>query len=62
LESSPDLRDALPGSHLLDPLRVQIVKAHLNSIAVAYPHFVACFKQKETVGFSLAFTRCSDSA
>ena len=59
LNSFPDLCDVLPShsSHSVDPLRVQIVKAHLNSIAVAYPHFVACFKQKDTVGFSLAFTR-----
>lgn len=57
--SVTDLRSVLPTNHhphWTDPLRVQIVKAHLNSIAVAYPHFVACFKQKETVGFQLAFT------
>lgn len=40
----------------LDPLRVQMVKAHQNAIAVAYPHFVACYKQRETVGFQLSFT------
>ena len=40
----------------VDPLRVQLVKAHQSSIAVAYPYFVACYKQRETVGFQLAFT------
>ena len=40
----------------VDPLRVQIIKAHQSSIAVAYPYFVACYKQRETVGFQLAFT------
>ena len=40
----------------VDPLRIQFVKAHQSSIAVAYPYFVACYKQRETVGFQLAFT------
>ena len=40
----------------VDPLRVQSVRAHQSSIAVAYPYFVACYKQRETVGFQLAFT------
>ena len=40
----------------VDPLRIQLVKAHQSSIAVAYPYFVACYKQRETVGFQLAFT------
>ncbi len=40
----------------VDPLRVRIVTAHHNCIAVAYPHFVACFKQKENNGFQPAFT------
>ena len=40
----------------VDPLRIQMVKAHQSSIAVAYPYFVACYKQRETVGFQLAFT------
>ena len=35
----------------VDPLRVRIVAAHQNCIAVAYPHFVACFKQRENNGF-----------
>jgi len=40
----------------MDPLRVQMVRAHHNSIVVAYPYFVACYKQKESSGFQLAFT------
>ena len=40
----------------VDPLRVQIVQAHQNCIAVAFPHFVACFKQKENNGFQPIFT------
>ena len=41
----------------VDPLRVQMVRAHGNSIVVAYPNFVACYKQKDSAGFQLAFTR-----
>ena len=40
----------------LDPLRVKMVTAHHNCIAVAYPHFVACFKQKENNGFQQLFS------
>ena len=40
----------------MDPLKVQMVRAHHNSIVVAYPYFVACYKQKEAAGFQLAFT------
>lgn len=44
------------GTSWRDPLSVQIVKAHQNCICVAYPHFVACFKQKENNGFQPVFT------
>ncbi len=41
----------------MDPLRVQLVTAHQSCIAVAYPHFVACFRQRETNGvFQPVFT------
>jgi hypothetical protein len=40
----------------LDPLRVQMVTAHHNCIAVVYPHFVACFKQRENNGFQHLFS------
>lgn len=39
-----------------DPLRVQIVKAHHNWIAVAYPHFVTCYALKDSSGWQLVFT------
>lgn len=39
-----------------DPLRVQIIKAHHNWIAVAYPHFVTCYGLKDSSGWQLVFT------
>ncbi|XP_069689720.1 BTB/POZ domain-containing protein KCTD3 isoform X2 [Periplaneta americana] len=44
------------GSSWADPLRVQIVKAHHNWIAVAYAHFVACYRLKDSSGWQHAFT------
>ncbi|XP_021934384.1 BTB/POZ domain-containing protein KCTD3 isoform X3 [Zootermopsis nevadensis] len=44
------------GSNWTDPLRVQIVKAHHNWIAVAYAHFVACYRLKDSSGWQHAFT------
>ncbi len=38
------------GGAWIDPLRVQLVTAHQSVIAVGYPHFVACFKQREQNG------------
>lgn len=40
----------------VDPLRVLLVTAHHNCLAVAYRHFVAIYKLKESSGFQLAFT------
>ena len=40
----------------VDPLRVILVTAHHNCLAVAYRHFVAIYKLKESSGFQLAFT------
>jgi len=40
----------------VDPLRVLLVTAHHNCLAVAYRHFVAVYKLKESSGFQLAFT------
>ena len=57
LSSSSDAPTSSPSPEIcVDPLRIQLVKAHQSSIAVAYPYFVACYKQRETVGFQLAFT------
>lgn len=39
-----------------DPLRVQIIKAHHNWISAAYPHFVTCYRLKDTSGWQLVFT------
>ena len=48
----------LPGSQSWqpDPLRVLLVTAHHNCLAVAYRHFVAVYRQRESSGFQLAFT------
>jgi len=40
----------------VDPLRVLLVTAHHNCLAVAYRHFVAVYKLKENSGFTLTFT------
>ncbi|XP_067012116.2 BTB/POZ domain-containing protein KCTD3 [Anabrus simplex] len=44
------------GSSWTDPLRVQIIKAHHNWIAVAYAHFVSCYRLKDSSGWQHAFT------
>ncbi|KAH8384118.1 hypothetical protein KR009_012200, partial [Drosophila setifemur] len=43
-------------SHWVDPLRVQIIKAHQNWIAVAYAHFVTCYRVKDSNGWQQVFT------
>ncbi|XP_061402178.1 BTB/POZ domain-containing protein KCTD3 [Musca vetustissima] len=43
-------------SNWVDPLRVQIIKAHQNWFAVAYAHFVACYRVKDSNGWQLVFT------
>ncbi|XP_014091647.2 SH3KBP1-binding protein 1 [Bactrocera oleae] len=43
-------------SNWVDPLRVQIIKAHQNWIAVAYAHFVTCYRVKDSSGWQLVFT------
>lgn len=43
-------------SNWTDPLRVQIIKAHQNWFAVAYGHFVACYRVKDSNGWQLVFT------
>ncbi|XP_070378747.1 SH3KBP1-binding protein 1 isoform X1 [Dermacentor albipictus] len=39
-----------------DNLRVCMVKGHQNWIAVAYAHFVSCYRLKDSTGWQLAFT------
>lgn len=43
-------------SNWMDPLRVQIIKAHQNWIAVAYAHFVTCYRVKDSSGWQLVFS------
>ncbi|XP_055902854.1 BTB/POZ domain-containing protein KCTD3 isoform X1 [Eupeodes corollae] len=43
-------------SNWVDPLRVQIIKAHHNWISVAYAHFVTCYRLKDSNGWQLVFT------
>ncbi|KAG8192757.1 hypothetical protein JTE90_009777 [Oedothorax gibbosus] len=38
-----------------DQLRVRIVKGHHNWIAVAYAHFVCCYRLRDSAGWQLAF-------
>ena len=44
------------GSSWADPLRVQIIKAHHNWIVVAYAHFVACYRLKDSSSWQHVFT------
>lgn len=38
-----------------DPLRVRVIRAHHNSIAVGYSNFVSCYRLKETLGWQPLF-------
>jgi len=40
----------------VDPLRVRLVTAHHSCLAVAYKHFVAVYRLRESSGFQLSFT------
>uniref|UniRef100_A0A183DQQ6 KCTD3 n=1 Tax=Gongylonema pulchrum TaxID=637853 RepID=A0A183DQQ6_9BILA len=39
-----------------EPLRVRVIRAHHNSIAVGYAHFVCCYRLKESLGWQLMCT------
>ena len=41
---------------MVDPLRVNLIKAHHNWILIAYPHLVTCHKFKDAGGWQLVFT------
>ncbi|KAG7204009.1 hypothetical protein KM043_001871 [Ampulex compressa] len=43
-------------SSWIDPLRVQIIKAHHNWIVIAYAHFVTCYLLNDASGWQRAFT------
>ncbi|XP_070562482.1 BTB/POZ domain-containing protein KCTD3-like [Ptychodera flava] len=53
--SRSDLDIALTDS-MLDPRKVILIRGHHNWIAVAYPHFVCCYRIKESTGWHLVFT------
>ncbi|XP_014247230.1 BTB/POZ domain-containing protein KCTD3 isoform X2 [Cimex lectularius] len=40
----------------MDPLRVQIIKAHHHWIVVAYAHFIVCFSLRDSTGWQHMFT------
>lgn len=40
----------------MDPLRVQIIKAHHNWIVIAYAHFITCYRLKDSSGWQHVFT------
>ncbi|KAG1655097.1 BTB/POZ domain-containing protein KCTD3 [Nymphon striatum] len=46
----------LKRKNYIDPITVRCVKAHHNWIAVAYAHFVTCYRMKYSCGWQLAFT------
>ncbi|KAF5303642.1 hypothetical protein FQA39_LY09889 [Lamprigera yunnana] len=45
-----------PNLVYMDPLPVHIIKAHHNWIAVAYAHFVVCYRLKDSSGWQQVFT------
>uniref|UniRef100_A0A915PCJ3 J domain-containing protein n=1 Tax=Setaria digitata TaxID=48799 RepID=A0A915PCJ3_9BILA len=36
---------------LLEPLRVRVIRAHYNAVAVGYANFVCCYRMKESLGW-----------
>ncbi|XP_060588703.1 BTB/POZ domain-containing protein KCTD3-like isoform X1 [Ruditapes philippinarum] len=54
---STRLAHAQPMSgYITDPLKVTMLRGHHNWIAVAYPHFVCCFRMKDSTGWHLIWT------
>ncbi|XP_062595275.1 BTB/POZ domain-containing protein KCTD3-like [Saccostrea cucullata] len=39
-----------------EPLKVTMVRGHHNWLCVAYPHFVCCFRMKDSAGWQLRWT------
>lgn len=56
--SSWDLKNTKFESNQLciDPLRVTMLRGHHNWICIAYPHFVTCFRMKDSTGWHLIWT------
>lgn len=40
----------------IDPLRVTMLRGHHNWICIAYPHFVTCFRMKDSTGWHIIWT------
>lgn len=38
-----------------DPLRVRVIRGHQNWVAVAFAHYIACYRLKDSSGWQLAF-------
>ncbi|KAL5008364.1 hypothetical protein ScPMuIL_013945 [Solemya velum] len=51
-----DVKGGVVYEGYIDPLRVTMLKGHLNWICVSYPHFVSCFKMKDSTGWHLIWT------
>ncbi|XP_077866824.1 BTB/POZ domain-containing protein KCTD3-like [Saccoglossus kowalevskii] len=41
---------------MLDPRKAILITGHHNWIAVGYPHFICCYRIKESTGWNLIFT------
>ncbi|CAL1527593.1 unnamed protein product [Lymnaea stagnalis] len=41
---------------VMDPLRVTMLRGHQNWICAAYPHFVCCYRMKDSTGWHLLWT------
>jgi len=54
-ELSNLLRQSEHASQMAESLRVRIVRAHHNSVAVAYYNFVCCYRMKDALGWQLIY-------
>ncbi|XP_046371327.1 BTB/POZ domain-containing protein KCTD3-like [Haliotis cracherodii] len=46
-------KDTSTHTSFVDPLRVTMVRGHHNWICIAYPHFVCCYRMKDSTGWHL---------
>ncbi|XP_005106240.1 BTB/POZ domain-containing protein KCTD3 [Aplysia californica] len=42
-----------PHCSFVDPLRVTMLRAHQNWICAAYPHFICCYRMKDSTGWHM---------
>ncbi|KAI1727139.1 BTB/POZ domain-containing protein [Ditylenchus destructor] len=54
-ELSNLLKQTELSSSQVDSMRVRIIRAHHNSVAVAYYNFVCCYKMKDSMGWQLIY-------